>query len=416
MNNHYDILIIGAGMVGTSLALSLKSLPLRIAIVDANPVKTTAELDADTRSLALTYGTSHILQNINLWTEIENYATPIETVHISDRGHFGVTRIKASQEKVPALGYVVPAPVLGVELNKKILSLSEIKLFNPATVQSIQKIESTKTPLSCQRPSWDDDPYWQIELSTTQGSQTVTANLIAAADGTHSTIRKLLNISATTHNYEQSAIATSVTLTRDHNNVAYERFTDKGALAFLPLQNSRGGLVWTAPNAFIQELQELTDEQFLQRAQEYFGYRLGKFIQLGKRHVYPLTHLKADEQIREGLVLLGNAAHTLHPLAAQGFNLGLLDVALLVRVIKDAVQTNESYASLNTLQKYQAKCMQSQQKIMQFTNGLIHVFARDFFPLTLARNTGLIALDIFPSLKKRLAKRLMGMSNYEAFL
>jgi len=402
-------------MVGTSLALSLKSLPLRIGIVDANPIKTTAELNSDTRSLALTYGTARILQNINVWSAIEPFVTPIETVHISDRGHFGVTRIKATQEKVPALGYVVPAPVLGVELNKFLLNSFEIKLFNPATVQSLCQIVGSAQVRSEGR-MYAAPTYWQVELSTPEGSQTITANLIAAADGTHSTIRKLLNISSTSLDYEQSAIATSVTLARNHNNTAYERFTDKGALAFLPLKDSRGGLVWTAPNAFIQELQSLTDEQFLQRAQEYFGYRLGKFIQLGKRHVYPLSHLKANEQIRDGLVLLGNAAHTLHPLAAQGFNLGLLDVALLARVIKDAIQARENYADLNTLQKYQAKCAQSQQKIMQFTNGLIHIFGRDFLPLTLARNTGLIALDIFPGLKKRLAKRLMGISDHEAFL
>lgn len=389
-SNQYDILIVGAGMVGTSLALALSSLPLRIALTEAFPIKTEAQFDADGRSLALTYGSARILQTLNVWKNLEQFATPIHTVHISDRGHFGMTRIKASEEKVPALGYVVPAPILGVELNKALLSLSQITLFNPATVQNI--IGNT------------------VELMTPEGVQTITAKLIVAADGTNSTIRKLKNIATEEKDYQQSAIATAITLTGTHNNIAYERFTEQGALAFLPLPGSCGGLVWTAPNDIIQQLQALSDEEFLQRVQSYFGYRLGKFLQVGKRHVYPLKMLLAKEQMCEGLVLIGNAAHTLHPIAAQGFNLGLMDVNLLAQVITEAAHAGKDISELSVLQKYEVLCKQSQQKIMKFTDSLTHLFAHDFLPLTLARNASLLTLDILSPLKRRLAKRLMGIT------
>lgn len=395
MQSDYDILIVGAGMVGTSLALSLSSLPLRIALTEAFPIQTTAKLDTDGRSLALTYGTVTTLQKLNVWKNIEAYATAIQTVHISDRGHFGMTRIKASEEKVPALGYVVPAPILGVELNKAFLQLHSVDVFNPAKVQGLAK--------------QSNDTGWTVDLSTAEGEKNITAKLIIAADGTHSTIRQLQNIQTEEKDYQQSALATAITLTRDHKNIAYERFTEQGAIAFLPLPDNRGGLVWTASNETIQQLQALSNTDFLQAAQTQFGYRLGKFLQVGKRHVYPLKMLYAKQQVQNGLVLLGNAAHTLHPIAAQGFNLGMLDVNLLTKIITEAVQAEEDFAALNILQTYETRCVRAQQKIMQFTDSLTHLFARNFLPLTLARNASLLTLDIVSPLKHRLAKRLMGV-------
>lgn len=393
-----DLLIIGTGLVGTSLALALKSLPLSIVLVEASPIKTDLESNSDSRSLALTYASANILNAIGVWSYLESVATAIETVHVSERGHFGMTRIKASDEQVPALGYVIPAPLLGNVLNTQLLTMIEhhpnFSLCNPAKVQQLSA----------------NDQGWQVTVETVEGLKNIDARLVIAADGTDSTVRKLLNISAQIQDYQQSAIATSAVLTRNHKKVAYERFTEQGVLATLPLQDpQRCGLVWTAPNNIIDELQSLDKQEFLQRAQEVFGYRLGKFVDLGVRHSYPLKTLYADEQIRDGLVLVGNAAHTLYPLAAQGFNLGLSDVALLAQVISEAVRAKRNPGELDILQKYLEQRFKPQQRITQFTDNLVNLFSQDFLPLTVARNTGLLVLDLLPPLKNKLAKRLMGM-------
>lgn len=405
MNNDYDILIVGAGMVGASLALTLAALPLRIALVENFPLKTEAQLDADGRSIALNFASVAALQKINVWKNLQKFATPIHEVHVSERGRFGKMRIKASEENVNALGYVVPAPILGVELNKMLLASAQITLFNPVQVQTLTSL-SSEFRLS----SRNDESFWAAEVKTPAGAQTIKAKLIIAADGTHSTIRKLQNIQVEEKDYHQSIIVTSVKLLRGHNNIAYERFTDHGAIALLPLLDNRAAIAWTGSNEFIAQINALNDEDFLQQAQAYFGYRLGKFSLLGKRHVHALKMMVAKEQVRNGLVLIGNAAHTVHPIAAQGFNLGVTDVNLLAKLIADAIKTEKNFAALEVLQKYETTCVRAQQKIIKFTDSLTHLFLQDFLPLSMARNAGLLTLDMLRPLKRRLAKRLMGMT------
>lgn len=390
----YDITIIGAGPVGASLALALSQLPLKIALLEANPLTTELKPDHDSRALALTYQSVRVLQEIRIWSALEKSATPITTVHVSDRGHFGFTRIKAEEEKVPALGFVVPAYTLAAELNKALLGNSNFTILTPAKVQTLQP----------------ENQGWEIQFQT-EKPNTLHSKLVIAADGTHSTIRKLLNIPVTEKDYNQSALVTTISLARDHHNTAYERFIKNGALAMLPMQNRLCGCVWTAPHPEIKTLLHLADEEFLQQLQIYFGYRLGKFLNVGRRYSYPLRMLHATEIGKAGLLLIGNAAHTLHPIAAQGFNLGLGDVDVLAKILKKNLQQGQTLLDPQWLQEYQQKREQNVNWIMRFTDGLTRIFAHEFFPLTLARNSALLGLDLIPPFKRRFAKRLMGGGN-----
>lgn len=389
----YDITIIGAGPIGAALALALSPLPLRIALLEANPLSLQIKPEQDSRALALTYSSTQILKEIDVWPALSASATPIQTVHISDRGHFGFTRIKAQQENVPALGYVVPAYTLATELNKALFTgTKSFTILNPAKVKSLQPAASG----------------WHLTVETETGNKDLHSQLIIAADGTHSTIRSLLGITVTAKEYAQSALVTTITLARDHGNTAYERFLANGALAMLPMQNMQCGCVWTAPHAAIKTLLHLADEDFLQQLQMTFGYRLGKILTIGKRYTYPLKMIYANEQVRPGFVLMGNAAHTLHPIAAQGFNLGLGDAAALAKVLVEANHMGKNLSDLQLLESYVCSRQKTVAWIMRFTDQLTRFFAYEFMPLTVARDMGLLAIDLLPSLKHRLAKRLMG--------
>ncbi len=360
------------------------------------PLVTQAEIDNDGRSIALTLNSARILQSIGVWPALENSVTPINTVHVSARGHFGVTRIQASEEKVPALGYVVPAMLLATALNKLLKANQSIDLFNPNKVTSLIK----------------NAQGWQVTLENQGVVQTIQTRLIIAADGTQSTIRKLQKIATTEKNYQQSAISTRITINSDHKNIAYERFMTDGALALLPLAANNCGLIWTASDNKIQELMALPDQEFLKYTQNVFGYRLGRWLTVNKRFVYPLKMLFATEQVQAGLVLIGNAAHTIHPLAAQGFNLGLSDVAVLAQTLVDALKNKTDFASLAVLKKYEETQINTQQQIIGFTDRLTRIFAHDILPFNLLRNCGLLTLDICAPLKHRLANTLMGTAGH----
>lgn len=384
MKNDYDILIVGAGLVGSSLALALSKTSLRIALCESTPLKTTVEPVNHDRILALTYGSACFLQTLGIDSLLASQTTPIHTVHVSHRGHLGITRINATEEHVPALGYVIPAALLGAELNKAVLALPHLTLFNPASVHSLTRTNNK----------------WKIKLT----NETITATLVIAADGSRSTVRQLLNIVTETQDYGQSALVTTVKLNRSHQQIAYERFTENGALAMLPLKDQHCGLIWTAPHVQIETLLKLNEIEFLQQAQQCFGYRLGRLLQISKRSSHPLQFLHAKEQTREGLMLIGNAAHTIHPIAAQGFNLGLSSIACLSKLI------TENWSDPHLLQKYDQLSLANQQQIIRFTNRLTTCFSQDFLPINLIRSSGLLALDLIPPLKSRLAKRLLGRS------
>ena len=384
MTKRYDIIIVGAGLVGLSLALALKNSSLTIGIIEAKKCVDMSFNEVDARSIALSYSTKKIFDTLGIWRRLVSDTTPITKIAISDAGHFGKTRISAQQQHLSALGFSVQLPLLAKVLRAQLQLATNITWHQPATVENIH----------------------EHTLYLKDATQRLSAKVIIAADGHHSKTRELLGIAVQEKDYQQSVIATNVTLSREHQHIAYERFTKNGPLALLPIEKNRMALVWTTTPEQADSLFALDEQQFLQQLQRIFGYSAGEFIQVSRRVVYPLIATVAQQQIKPGVVILGNAAHTLHPVAAQGFNLALRDVARLAELLITADADN--LGDVKLLQQYQAACQLDQQQTIAFTNLLINVFSNDIFPVTLARNLGLSFLDKIPPLKKLLTKRAMG--------
>jgi 2-octaprenyl-6-methoxyphenol hydroxylase len=390
----YDIVICGGGLVGRSLACALAKLPIRIAVIESLLPTLTQQADFDTRSFAISYGNALFLKQIGIWEQLAGTATPIKTIHVSDKGHVGITRLTAKEQRVAALGYIVLAPYLNTALQQSVLQHANISLFCPAKV----------TDIACNPDN--------VKLTITKGTKTqqISAKLVVAADGTHSTIRELLAIPVKQQNYGQTAIIANVGLSRHHDHTAYERFTPSGPLALLPLPEKRCGLVWTVKPEQVARMMSLPDKEFLTELQLAFGYRLGRFTTLGKRFSYPLQLWQAQQLVKSRVVLVGNAAHTLHPIAGQGFNLGLRDVAALSRILATVITQQHDIGLEQVLNRYEKQQAQDHRLYIRFTDGLVKIFSSSLWPISLARNMGLKTLNLVPALKNRLTRKAMGLS------
>ena len=386
-------------MVGASLACALGNQKLRIAIMEAYQAKTDTPPSYDDRAIALSYGTSKIFKTLGFWETLQTSATPIKQIHVSDKGHAGITRINHQEENVDALGYVITARELGQTLYKMLGEFKNIDLISPAQLEDLEFYDDVVTA-----------KYTTGASTKNNSQQSLNTRLVVAADGGNSSVRKLMGIDAEQYDYQQTAVTANVTTESPHNNVAYERFTSQGPLAILPMQDNRCSLVWTWPTDKVKEILDLDDEQFLIRLQDSFGNRLGKFIQAGKRSSYPLKLVKATTQVKRRVALIGNAAHTLHPIAGQGFNLGMRDVAALAQVIVEENRANRDFGLLRALQPYQQWREQDHRRIIGFTDNLVKIFSNRFAPLALARNIGLLATDVTPSMKHLLAQHTMGLA------
>ncbi|MCR4303820.1 MAG: 2-octaprenyl-6-methoxyphenyl hydroxylase, partial [Gallionella sp.] len=394
MKDNFDVLIIGGGLVGASLAMALRESPLRLGVIEAIPLAASTQPSYDDRTLALAYGSKQIFDSIGCWDDIAPEATPIEHIHISDRGHFGVTRLSAAESGLPALGYVVPNRALGAALMKTLQSAKNITWLCPAEMQEIKLNSESAT----------------IAVRHNDANRTLTARLVIAADGAHSAVRRLLSIAAERTAYCQSAIVTTVTVDEPHGNTAYERFTDTGPLALLPLTHNRCAVVWSAKAEEVETIIGWSEAEFLAHLQDRFGDRLGTFTRLGKRTAYPLMLTNVKEQVRTRLALIGNAAHTVHPVAGQGFNLGLRDVAVMAEILTDALRSGEDIGGLPVLQRYADWRVRDNRVTAGFTNGLIRIFSNNAFPLTFVRNAGLIAVDLLPGVKHRFVRVTSGLA------
>lgn len=387
----FDVIIVGGGMVGASLAVALAPLPLQIAVIEAFDPRQrgVSQPSYDDRSTAIANGSQQILETIGVWAGMAQEATAISDIHISDRGHFGIGRISAVEEKVPALGYVVPNRAIGRSLWAALESFDNIRMFCPARLESLL----------------DRGDSVQVGLTGEDGNTIeLHGRLVAAADGAQSVVRKILGIDATVWDYGQTAIISNVTTEKPHRNVAYERFTANGPMAVLPMTEGRSALVWTVPSEQAEEILQLSDRQILDRLQELFGYRLGHWQKIGKRVSYPLSMSKAKQQTRHRVAIIGNAAHGLHPIAGQGFNLSLRDVAGLAEVIAGANDPGDPQA----LEKYRRWRAADQARVMSFTDALVRVFANPLASVRVVRNLALLMFDLLPGAKSLLARHTMG--------
>ena len=399
----FDLIIIGGGLVGASLAcaLSKSQASLRIAIVEAFPFKSDdAEYQPafDARSVAVSYTSKQVFAGIGVWSAINKLGVAaIKKIHVSDRGHAGITRLNAEDENVEALGYVIETRVIGKALFEELNQQKNITLIAPAKLKNFDLAEDN----AC------------VMIEENAENKKLTTKLLVAADGGDSVVRRLSGVRIKQRNYEQSAVIANVATDQPHNNQAFERFTDTGPLALLPMaatekEPHRYSLVWTINNAEQDEIVNWDDETFLLKLKERFGERAGQFIHVSPRHVYPLSLMRAREYVRERLAIIGNAAHTVHPVAGQGFNLGLRDVAALSQVIVDALKNDHDIGSLTVLQEYADWRRRDHIQTTMATDGLVRIFSNNFLPLAALRNLGLLVVDVVPPLKKVLARHAMG--------
>lgn len=394
MRPDFDLLIVGGGMVGASLARAVSGLGLRIGVVEASVADAPAQPSFDDRVIALSWGSRQIIQGIGVWPAMEKVAEPIRRVHISDRGHFGFTHLDHRQEEVDALGYVVAARAMGEVLQQGLEGQSDIEFICPARLLSFTVDKDQVT----------------VDLERAGGDAVLSARLLVAADGGDSQVRQLLSIPVREREYGQTAIIANLTASRPHQGVAYERFTDSGPLAMLPMMGGRISMVLTARDTQVESLMALDDGEFLATLQERFGYRLGRLETIGRRFAYPLRLRQATEQVRPRVALIGNAAHTIHPVTGQGFNLGLRDVAALADLLGDAAHRQQDVGETALLKRYADWRRRDQQAVAWITDSLARLFANPLGPLRLARNLGLLGLDGMPGLKHLVARQFMGIN------
>lgn len=394
--SEFDVIISGGGMVGASLAHALTGHGLRIAVIEAFPASTNDQPSYDDRAIALSYGSRRILDALGLWKKIQFDAEAIKKIHVSDQGHFGFARLDHEEEGVEALGYVVTARDLGKTLLPTLTGCQDVQLFCPASLVEFDVSDET------------DDVSVVIEEAGKQ--QTLKAKLLVAADGGQSLVRQQLGIEVRDVAYGQSAIVSNVTTQKAHDNVAYERFTQSGPVALLPMSENRNALVYTVENDALDAAMQLSDEQFLEQLQQRFGYRLGRFTRIGQRFAYELRLKEVAEHIRPRIALIGNAAHTVHPIAGQGFNLGIRDVAVLAEVILDARRDGLDFGTLEVLTRYAEWRRKDHRSVLMATDSMVRLFTNPLSIVKTARNLGILAADILPGARHWISRQAMGLA------
>ncbi|MGB4075990.1 2-octaprenyl-6-methoxyphenyl hydroxylase [Pseudomonas sp.] len=385
-----DIAIIGGGLVGASLAVALqaeaKQRGWSICLIEPFTPGSGYQPSYDARSTALSFGSQQIYQRLGLWPSIGQRAEPIKQIHVSDRGRFAAARLSAEEEGVPALGYVVENAWLG-ECLWQALDQQVVSWRSPAQVTRMQALA---------------DGY---RLTLDDGSE-LECNLAILAEGGRSGLREQLGIAVSNTPYGQSALIANVSPQDAHNGLAFERFTEEGPMALLPLADNRCALVWTRATLEAERLSTLDDAAFLAELQQAFGYRLGSLRQVGARHLYPLALSAAQEQVRQHLVVLGNAAHSLHPIAGQGYNLSLRDTLVLAETL---LESAAPLGDLATLQLYLSRQQLDQQLTVGFSDQVTRLFSTGQPLLAAGRNLGLLGLDLLPPAKRWFARQAMGL-------
>lgn len=385
----FDILIAGGGMVGASLALALAPQGWRIGIVEAVPPKADSQPSYDDRATALAWSSRRILEALGVWETLAADATAITEVHTSQRGRLGIARLRAQEFDQAALGYVVPNRVLGRELVAALAAHDNVRWFCPARVVELQQ----------------DDQAACVTLETGDARTVLRARLVVAADGARSSLREQLGVAVRQHDYAERAVIVNVTPEIPHAGRAFERFTDAGPIALLPL-GERCDVVCTVAEAETEAVLALNDADFQVYLENRFGARLGRLTRPGKRLSYPLRQVQAERQQVGRVLIAGNAAHSLHPVAGQGFNLSLRDVAVLAEVLA----CGDDPGSEALLQRYLEVRRSDQRAIGRFTDTLLGVFALPgSFPAHL-RGLGLLALDLLPGLRQVFGRFTMGLS------
>lgn len=391
----YDLLIVGAGMAGCLLAYALLKLSpsLNVALLDDNPdgLYKGAHPGFDARSIALSAGSCDLLNELELWAQLKGSAQAIEDIHVSDRGCLGaldLPRHRPASDKSDPFGFVIELQEIGLVLDKQLARYKQLtRLYNSRLVA----IEKQPQQLVCQLDN----------------GQTVTTRLCVAADGANSVTRELLAIPARQSDYGCSAIIANLCVSQAHLNKAFERFTTSGPIALLPLSNNRYSLVWSVENSDIDRLAKLDNRAFLAELQQAFGYRAGIFKEVGKRDIYPLQLIKTEKPVTHRGLCIGNAAHSLHPVMGQGFNLGMRDLYLLALLISQ-VKNKQEIGDFTMLNQYWSARRNDHNNTIALTDSIVRIFSNSSWPFILGRNITLQAMRCVPSLSAAIVKQAKG--------
>ncbi len=403
IKTEYDLLIIGGGLVGTSLALSLRNSGLKIALIE-NQRHQDNDGDAfDARTIALSLGSCNILQRIGVWQQVEPTAAPINTIHISQTRCLGVARLEAQRFNRPSFGYTASANAIGQGLLKLLSDSKAIDYLCPAHFTGLNN---------------NDDQGYTVDLIHQEQPITVTTKLVVGADGAMSSVREALGISHTEKSYQQSAVCFTIECQKPHRNVAYERFTSDGPLALLPgLESHQYCIIWTQPESTIEHVMQLDDVQVQKIIQEKMANRTGNVSRISKRSHYPLKLITIDKLVSQNALLMGNAAHTIHPVTGQGFNLGLRDVACLHNLIGHALKNHQAINSSQLLERYQQNRTKDHQQLIRYTDKLQALFRSNQPPgIKALRGLSLALFDQSPLLTEQLTTFNMGLSGNDSLM
>ncbi|WP_137849904.1 2-octaprenyl-6-methoxyphenyl hydroxylase [Enterobacter sp. 2VL] len=387
-----SVIIVGGGMNGATLALAISHLTqgqLPVHLVEAVAPQTTNHPGFDSRAIALAQGTCQQLSRIGIWQAIAECATAIKTVHVSDRGHAGFVTLDAHDYRIDALGQVVELHDVGLRLFRLLQDAPGVTLHCPARVANVSRSEEAVSV-------------------TLENGTTLEGQVLVAADGSRSAIATRFGVQWQQEPYGQVGVIANVSTAGAHNGRAFERFTLHGPLAMLPMSHGRCSLVWCHPQEKADEVLGWTDDRFCNELQKAFGWRLGRITHAGKRAVYPLSLTTASQCISHRVALVGNAAQTLHPIAGQGFNLGLRDVMSLAESLAQAWSEQKDVGGYAVLSHYQNRRRADKEATIGVTDGLVHLFANRWGPLVAGRNLGLMAMELFIPARDVLAQRTLG--------
>ena len=392
----FDVVIVGDGLVGRSLACALGQADIRVALLGRRAEQFPGREPADLRPIALAYGSARILDTLGVWSQLGATPSPITRVHVSERGVFGVTRLDAEDLRVPALGYVAAAGILLAALSKKLSGLASVNILASVGIETIEPCPDG-LQLTCTGPA----PEPKRKLQT---------QLLVVAEGGQSQILETLGVRRRHHDYRQMALTATVVPELDHRQTAFERFTRRGPLALLPLPQGRCGLVWTLPTDQMDAVEALDDETFLATLGRQFGKRLGRFLASDQRVVHRVMRMTTDRIVTAHCAIVGNAANQLHPVAGQGFNLGLRDVAALAELVIDSRDAGVCLGGASLLECYAHRRRADHAKVVRFTDGVIRLFTNACTPVVVLRNLGMVALDTNRFVKRSFARHAMGLA------
>ncbi len=387
----YDCVIVGGGLVGMSLASALADSAYKILLLEQNNAAPIHNNVLDLRTTGLTRSSEKVLTQAGLWQAIQPHVTPIERLDISEQGNFGGARIDANEHQLSPIGYMMPNDQLMSILSQHVTEQNNLTVWSPAKLTALNKRERG----------------YQLIVDIDGQQQTVQANLLVGADGARSQVRNLLHIGFDHKDYQQTAIISMVRPEKAHNNIAYERFTAHGPLAVLPVQEQCCALIWTQPTDASQSYLDMDDDNFLRALQKAFGYRLGRFLAVGKRSAYPLSLTVSQALTEADAVLIGNAAQSVHPVAAQGFNLGLRDVQTLVNHLHAADPNQTDMSTL--LNDYRCARQKDRDHVIKLTDNLTRLFAPQATPIKALRSMGLRMIANLPVAQRNVLRRNFGL-------